>query len=143
MARQPSRHANPPDARRGAQPAERTASWTFLTNHAHVLIYLVGQPEATLREVALAVGITERAVQRVVADLERDGVLSRLRQGRRNSYRVHLEQALRHPVESHRSVRDLLEFVHDSAHVRAAARAQATPRPTPRAPAAGAAGRRR
>jgi predicted transcriptional regulator len=144
MAQRPSQRATPAGTQRDLAPTPRTTSWTFLTNHAHVLIYLVGQPDATLREVALAVGITERAVQRVVAELERDGVLERLRQGRRNSYRVHLEQALRHPVESHRSVRDLLEFVHDPARVRAATRAPApAPRAAPASPSKASLGRRR
>ncbi|WP_019012302.1 winged helix-turn-helix domain-containing protein [Deinococcus aquatilis] len=85
--------------------------WTFLTNHTHVLLCLVRQPEATLRQVALEVGITERAVQRIVRDLEQSGTLTRTRRGRRNSYTVNADFALRHPLEAHRNVGDLLALL--------------------------------
>lgn len=84
--------------------------WTFLTNHSHVLICLDLSPEATLREVSLRVGITERAVQRIVADLEAEGILVRERQGRSNRYRINKDLSLRHPVEGHRTVGELLEL---------------------------------
>lgn len=87
------------------------APWTFLTNHAHVLILLARDPRATMREVADAVGITERAVQRIVAELEQAEVLERSRDGRRNVYAVKPDRPLRHPVESHCSVADLLGLV--------------------------------
>ncbi len=92
------------------RPAEGQ-SWTFLTNHSHVLICLAGEPDLRLRDVADRVGITERAVQRIVADLEEAGVLTRSRDGRRNRYEVHIEQPLRHPIESHRKISDLLNMV--------------------------------
>lgn len=82
--------------------------WTFLTNHSHVLICLDRSPEATLREVALLVGITERAVQRIVADLEAEAIIVRNKLGRRNSYQINKDLALRHPVEEHRTVGELL-----------------------------------
>jgi DNA-binding MarR family transcriptional regulator len=85
--------------------------WTFLTNHSHVLICLWEDPRARLRDVAARVGITERAVQRIVQELEEAGVITRTREGRRNRYRVHARKRLRHPVESHRRVTDLLEMV--------------------------------
>lgn len=85
--------------------------WTFFTNHAHVLICLARNPEQPLREVALAVGITERAVQRIVADLENSGYLKRTKHGRRNHYRIHPDIALRHPLEAHRNIGDLLDVV--------------------------------
>lgn len=85
--------------------------WTFLSNHAHVLLCIAREPEVRLREVALRVGITERAVQRIVADLEEGGYLSRSREGRRNRYEVHLDRPLRHPVESHRQVSVLLNLI--------------------------------
>jgi predicted transcriptional regulator len=85
--------------------------WTFLTNHAHVLICLAGDSEMRLREVAQKVGITERAVQKIIAELEAGKVLSHEREGRRNRYTVHSKQALRHPVESHCSVADLLGVI--------------------------------
>lgn len=86
-------------------------SWTFLTNHSHVLICLAREPDLRLRDVAERVRITERAVQRIVADLEEAGVLTRSRDGRRNRYEVHLGRSLRHPVESHCTINDLLQFV--------------------------------
>jgi DNA-binding MarR family transcriptional regulator len=84
------------------------ANWTFLSNHAHVLVCLAGDEELRLRDVAARVGITERAVQKILADLEADGLLTRERDGRRNRYRLHLGQPLRHPIESHRTVRELI-----------------------------------
>ncbi len=87
------------------------AGWTFLSNHAHVLLCIAREPETRLRDVAERVGITERAVQRIVADLERGGYLTRSRSGRRNRYVVHPERPLRHAVERHRLVQDLLVLV--------------------------------
>ncbi len=87
--------------------------WTFLTNHAHVLLCLSGQPDTTLREVAERVGITERAVQRVVADLEEAGAIIRQRTGRRNHYIISRKVPLRHPIESHRQVGEFIDFVLD------------------------------
>jgi DNA-binding IclR family transcriptional regulator len=86
-------------------------AWTFLTNHAHVLICLAGDPEARVRDMALQVGITERAVQRIISDLEHDGYVERTREGRRNHYRVDGRLPLRHPLEAHRSVGNLLDLV--------------------------------
>ncbi len=91
---------------------DRSAEWTFLTNHSHVLLCLVADPDATLREVAGQIGITERAVQMIVADLVDAGILIREREGRRNHYSVDPGQPLRHPVEAHRRVRDLIRMVH-------------------------------
>ena len=87
------------------------SEWTFLSNHAHVLLCIAREPEIRLRDVAVRVGITERAVQRIVADLEAGGYLSRVRTGRRNLYEVHADLPLRHPVEAHRQVAALLELV--------------------------------
>ena len=89
----------------------KPASWTFLTNHSHVLICLALDPDMLLREVAAKVGITERAVQKIVLELEEGGVLVRTRVGRRNQYTIKEGRALRHPVEGHRQVRDLLDMV--------------------------------
>ncbi len=85
--------------------------WTFLSNHAHVLLLLAGDPDLRLRTVAERVGITERAVQKIVAELEAGGVLTRHREGRRNRYEVHHDRPLRHPVEAHRTVDDLIRMV--------------------------------
>jgi DNA-binding Lrp family transcriptional regulator len=85
--------------------------WTFLSNHAHVLVCLAADPDSRLRDVAARVGITERAVQKIVGDLEDAGVIERVRSGRRNSYRLHLAVPLRHPLEAHRTVGALLSAV--------------------------------
>jgi hypothetical protein len=93
--------------------ADTGARWTFLSNHGHVLLCIARDPGVTLREVADRVGITERAVQRIVADLEEGRYIERTRTGRRNHYEVHLDLPLRHPVEAHRPIRDLLALVMD------------------------------
>lgn len=89
------------------QPSHRTA-WTFLTNHGHVLGCLAEQPDARARDVALLVGITERATQAIIADLVACGYLTRIKRGRRNRYIVHSDAPLRHPLESDRTIGDLL-----------------------------------
>ncbi len=93
------------------EPKPIEANWTFLTNYSHVLICLALQPDLRMREVADKVGITERAVQRIVADLEGAGVLTRNKDGRRNQYDINLKLKLRHPVEAHCTVADLLKMV--------------------------------
>jgi predicted transcriptional regulator len=85
--------------------------WTFLTNHAHVLIVLYGQPDLALREVALQVGITERAVQRIVMELEEGGFVRRQKVGRKNHYKVSKNRPLRHRLEAHRKIGDLLNLI--------------------------------
>ena len=85
--------------------------WTFLSNHAHVLFCIAKEPEVRLREVAEKVGITERAVQRIVADLEDGGYLSRIREGRRNRYEVHGDRPLRHSIEAHLAVSVLVDLI--------------------------------
>ena len=92
-------------------PKEGGPRWTFLTNHSHVLIVLHAEPELVLREVATRVGITERAVQRVVQDLEEGGFIRRERVGRQNRYEVLTDVPLRHPIESHRDIGDLLKLI--------------------------------
>ncbi len=88
-----------------------THRWTFLTNHAHVLVLLKAEPELILREVANRVGITERAVQRIIQDLESAGFIRRQKVGRQNQYQVLTDQPLRHPIESHRTIGDLLRLI--------------------------------
>lgn len=87
------------------------SGWTFLTNHAHVLFCIARDPEVRLRDVAAQVGITERAVQRIVTDLEGEGYLSVYKEGRRNRYRIHPDRPLRHPMERHRMVKALVDLV--------------------------------
>jgi len=85
-------------------------SWTFLSNHAHVIICIAAEPEIRMRDVAARVGITERAVQRIVAELEEGGYLTITREGRRNRYSVNANLPLRHAVESHRTLAQLIEL---------------------------------
>ncbi len=91
--------------------AGAAAPWTFLTNHAHVLLYIAANSDARMRDIAIEVGITERAVLRIVAELEAAGYLLRERDGRRNHYRVCGDNPLRHPIEGETSVADLIELV--------------------------------
>lgn len=86
-------------------------SWTFFTNHAHVLFVISEDSGIRLREVAERVGITERATQRIVAELEESGYLTHERVGRRNRYHLDATLALRHQVESHLTVADLLRLL--------------------------------
>jgi DNA-binding MarR family transcriptional regulator len=85
--------------------------WTFLTNHARVLLVIAQDPTARLRDIAAPCETTERTVQIIISDLERAGYLSRERDGRRTRYTLHLDGALRHPAEAHLSVRRLLELI--------------------------------
>lgn len=89
--------------------------WTFLTNHAHVFLCIAQDADVRLRDVAEKVGITERAAQRILAELEAEGYVSSEKVGRRNQYTVNLHAPLRHPLESHRSVGRLLGLVEDAA----------------------------
>ena len=87
-----------------------TPGWTFLSNHAHVLIFLLRNPDARLRDIGDAVGITERFAHSVVSDLVAAGYLSVSRTGRRNTYSVHDTLNLRHPLEADFSVGELLQI---------------------------------
>jgi DNA-binding MarR family transcriptional regulator len=86
-------------------------SWRFVTNHAHVLEHIYTDPSARLRDIAAAVGITERTAAHIMNDLEAAGYLTKTRDGRRNRYVVHDELPLRHPRHRHRTVGDLIEFL--------------------------------
>lgn len=83
--------------------------WTFLTNHAHVLVLLSREPDARIRDIAQAIGITERSAQRIVGDLVEAGYLSKSREGRRNAYALERSLPLRHPLERDHVVGDLLK----------------------------------
>ncbi|MFI6816086.1 helix-turn-helix transcriptional regulator [Nonomuraea sp. NPDC050328] len=88
--------------------------WTFLTNHARVLLCVARDPTARLRDLAAKVGITERAVQRILADLVKAGYVSVVREGRRNCYQVHLDPPFRHPRERGHRVGELLTVTADA-----------------------------
>jgi Mn-dependent DtxR family transcriptional regulator len=87
------------------------ANWTFLTNHAHVLLCISEKPNLRMRDLADLVGITERSVQRIVADLIDEGYVEIERDGRCNAYRTNGEMHLRHPIEAHKRVGDLLRLI--------------------------------
>jgi DNA-binding MarR family transcriptional regulator len=82
--------------------------WTFLTNHAHVLVCIAEEPDIRGRDIATRVGITERAAQAIVADLVNEGYVTRTREGRRNRYTVNPEAPLRHPLEQDHTIGELL-----------------------------------
>lgn len=93
--------------------SHHSTTWTFLTNHAHVLICLAQDPAMRIQDLAERVGITYRAVQRILDELQEADYISRHRKkddARSNEYRVNTALALRHPVERHQSVAALLEL---------------------------------
>lgn len=91
--------------------------WTFLSNHAHVLLCLSTDPTIRQRDIALRVGITERSVGLIISDLVDAGYVEKTRTGRRNEYVVNRAQALRHPLEAHHCVGELLELLSADARV--------------------------
>jgi predicted transcriptional regulator len=88
-----------------------TPAWTFLSNHGHVLLCIARDPNVRVREIAVAVGITERAVHRILGELEEAGAISRTRQGRRTHYEVNERLPMRHPIEADHSVGELMRLV--------------------------------
>ena len=91
--------------------AAPTPAWTFLSNHGHVLVCIARDSDVRVREIAQAVGITERAVQRILGELEEAGVIARTRKGRRTHYAINLRKPLRHPMEAEHSIGELMRFV--------------------------------
>lgn len=87
------------------------ADWTFFTNHSHALLCVARDPGIRHRDLAQLVGITERAAQRIVADLVEGGYLTVAREGRRNRYQLHPELPLRHPVEHGYQVGEILQVL--------------------------------
>jgi len=83
-------------------------SWTFFTNHGHVLVCLAGDPDLRTRDVADLVGITERSAQAIISDLVDAGYVTRIKEGRRNRYEVHGDIPLRHPLEQDHTVGEVL-----------------------------------
>ncbi|GGQ06596.1 helix-turn-helix transcriptional regulator [Streptosporangium pseudovulgare] len=83
-------------------------NWTFLTNHARVLVEIARHPHSRLRDIATTVAITERAAQAIVNDLEHAGYLTRTRVGRRNHYSVDPNRPFRHPADAGHNVQALL-----------------------------------
>jgi hypothetical protein len=87
------------------------SNWTIFSNHGHVLVCLTRDPEARLRDVAADVGITERAVQKIVRDLQDGDMISVTKNGRRNCYSIHKKQPLRHPLEADCKIKDLIRVI--------------------------------
>jgi anti-anti-sigma factor len=94
-------------------------AWTFLTNHARVLICIAHAPEARVRDIADTIGITERATQIIISDLEEARYLTRSRIGRRNTYTISPDRPFRHPAEADHDVHDLISMFdgHDAARL--------------------------
>lgn len=88
-----------------------TKEWTFLTNHFHILVVLARDPHMRISDMANEVGITYRAVQRILAELVEDGVLKAKKDGRRNIYTIIRSRRLRHPLESKHTVGELLNLL--------------------------------
>ena len=85
--------------------------WTFLTNHFHVLVVLARDPHMRISDIAIEIGITYRAVQRILAELTEDGVIKVKKDGRRNIYTINKKRRLRHPLENKHTVGALLEIL--------------------------------
>jgi DNA-binding transcriptional ArsR family regulator len=102
------RSTNGPRSSAAAAAAAPARTWTFLTNHSHVLICLARGEALTARELSNSIGITERAVQVILAELTEAGYLVKRKDGRRNIYTVNQRGRLRHPLESHHTVGDLI-----------------------------------
>lgn len=87
-------------------------NWTFLSNHSHVLLCLVENEAMRMRDIAIKVGITERAVQGIIADLSEAGYISICKKGRCNTYKINSEKQLRHPIEAKRNIQDLIQLIY-------------------------------
>jgi DNA-binding MarR family transcriptional regulator len=90
---------------------DQPTSWTFLTNHTQVLLCIAQDVDITLRDVAIKVGITERAAQRIVADLVDAEIIDRRRVGRRNHYLVNRDAAMRHAAQANHQIGPLLDLL--------------------------------
>jgi hypothetical protein len=91
--------------------AAKSRKWTFLTNHAHVLVCVSEDPNLRLKDIAARAGITERATQLILSDLVADGYVIRTKVGRRNRYEVAGDRPLRHPLVRKTPVKDLLSIL--------------------------------
>lgn len=89
------------------------ATWTFLTHHAHVLLAVAHDPDATIESIASSVEITPRSALTILKDLEEAGYLERERRGRRNHYVMHLDKPLRHPSNAAHTVGELVDALRD------------------------------
>ncbi|MFF4359464.1 helix-turn-helix transcriptional regulator [Streptomyces sp. NPDC001604] len=90
---------------------EPHTGWTFITNHARVLAAIADNHSARIRDIAARCRLTERAVQKIISDLEQAGYLSHTREGRTNTYRIDPSKVLRHPAEAGLTVAALLSLL--------------------------------
>jgi len=93
------------------EPPETYSAWSFLSNHGHVLMCIARDSNVRVREIARDVGITERAVHRILGELEEAGVIVRTRNGRRTHYEINERLPLRHPIEAEHSVGELVRLI--------------------------------
>ena len=87
------------------------AKWHFFSNHGHIIILLGHNPKLTLRKISLKVGITERATQKIISDLEKDGYLKISKVGRQNQYKIAGRKKLRHDIEKSCQLEQLIQLV--------------------------------
>ena len=92
-------------------PGERGGCWTLLTGHGHVLVEIARNPEARMRDISAVVGLTERTVQAIIADLEAAGYLTRGRTGRRNRYTINPDSLFRHTAQEGLRVGPFLDLL--------------------------------
>lgn len=89
----------------------RRPAWTFLTNHFHIVLVLARDPKMRIRDLAEQVGITQRAVQRILAELIAEQVLVVRKEGRRNTYDINRNERLRHPIEKQKKIGELIDLL--------------------------------
>jgi len=107
----PKAAKSPRKVAKTASKTRRAQGWTFLSNHAHVMICLAQDPAIRVRDMARRIGITERAVLKILAALVEEGLVERHRQGRRNYYELDTDMPLRHPIENHHTVGELIDLI--------------------------------
>jgi len=99
------------DRKKISRHGEYERRWTFITNHAAVLSLLANNPRITAREISQAVGITERSVRLIISDLDKDGYISKIREGRGVQYMVDFERPMRHKTQRDVAVNQLLSIL--------------------------------
>ena len=91
--------------------SKKNVGWNFFSNYAHVLVCLTHKPQPTQRQMALQIGITERAVQRILVKLMQAGVISVEKEGRCNLYTIDQDHQLKHPLDSHRTIGEFIKLI--------------------------------
>lgn len=110
-------------------PDDRAGSWTLLTGHGHVLVEIARNPEARIRDLSAAAGITERTVQAIVTDLEAAGYITRTRTGRRTRYTINPDSLFRHSAQGSHRVGPFLALLTASGDDDPGPAPQTSPRP--------------